>query len=680
MEARFPAKIFILGYLFKSIILLMGCCFLCPIANGKSLSLDWAKIESGKPIYFSTWKYHAGDNPSWADPDFDGRDWKTVNSLLKQGSIPSNEWKGIAWFRIHFRTDGLKDNIPLVLLLSHWGASEIYLNGEKIRTYGTVSPSKEKEEPYVLFFHRNPLGYSRVPDAFPVHLVPKQEYVLAVRYSNHHYESLLEREHPPGFELGFQAFDEWQQQKKEFNRYVSFARVTIPCILIIMFVLHLFLYLFYPQKPINLAFALFLLVLASSFHIDMSKFLTHDFTKSYFHIYFFLISYNISFLFFMIFVYMLILGKIPRHYWVIVGVYALILLTGNLTYFTHEIISTLVALEIWRTIGIAFLRPQKESLFILVSLLLYSLLAGLLQICILFSFTEYVNTMLVFYMYGLLLLLISMSIHLAKKFAVLNQELESMNIELENRVAQRTAELEQANEELRELDKMKSAFVSQASHDLRTPLTAIKGSLDNLLLGIAGELNEKQQKVMSRATKSVDRLTSLVNDVLDLSRIESGRMVLEKTNVPIKTLIENIINENKPAAEQKRIQLSTNLETNATIHADAGKLERVVGEFISNAIKYTPEGGNVDVSLIQKEDEITLSVKDSGIGITKEECEKIWERFYRTNASKSFAKGSGLGLSIAKELVEMHGGKLGVESEKDRGTLFQVYLPIKNKL
>ncbi len=657
---------------FMTKIFLTTCFFSCPIANGEALPVDWDAIEAGEPFYFSEWKYHPGDNPSWADPDVDDSQWKTVNSLLMQDTVPSGEWDGIGWFRLRFRTDGLKDNIPLVLLLSHWGASEIYLNGEMFRTSGTVSPSKEQEKPYVLFFRRNPIGYSRVPDAFPIHLVPNQEYVLSVRYSNHHFESLRALDHPPGFEIGLQSFDGWHPQKEKFNRYVSFVRVTIPCILFIMFILHLALYIFYPRHYLNVAFALFLLALASSFYIDISKFLTHDFTRNYFHIYFYQISYNIAFLVFLIFVYVLVVQKIPRHYWVILGLYAVFLMTGNLSYYTHNIVNTLITIEIWRTLGTALLRPQKESLFVLISLFIYSLFSGLLQICLLITFTKYVNTFLVWYMYCLLLLLISMSIHLAKKFAVLNHELESMNLELENRVAQRTAELEQANEELRELDHMKSQFVSQASHDLRTPLAAIKGSLDNLMLGIAGGLTEKQEKIMSRAVKSVNRLTDLVNDVLDLSRIESGRMVLEKTNVPIKTLVENILNEDKPAAEQKGIQLTANLETDATIQADAGKLERVVGELISNAIKYTPKNGTVEVYLSQTDDQITLSVKDSGIGMTKEECEKIWERFYRTNASKTFAKGSGLGLSIAKELVEMHGGTITVESVPGKGTTFTI--------
>ena len=242
------------------------------------------------------------------------------------------------------------------------------------------------------------------------------------------------------------------------------------------------------------------------------------------------------------------------------------------------------------------------------------------------------------------------------------------------------SELQDANAQLIQLDQMKTQFVSQASHDLRTPLTAIKGSLDNLLMGIAGALSEKQTKIMTRATTSVDRLTNLINDVLDLNRIETGRIVLEKTDIPFKALVENIINENRPASDQKQIQLAfVASDGDCILHIDGSKIERVVGELISNAIKYTPDKGTVDVCLSFEDDTASLSVKDSGIGMTPEECGKIWERFYRTNASKKFAKGSGLGLSIAKELVELHGGALAVEREQGNGTRFSLLLPVEGK-
>ncbi len=236
--------------------------------------------------------------------------------------------------------------------------------------------------------------------------------------------------------------------------------------------------------------------------------------------------------------------------------------------------------------------------------------------------------------------------------------------------------LNRANEELRELDKMKSAFVAQASHDLRTPLTAIKGSLDNLAQGVGGGLNEKQQTIIGRATRSVIRLTNLINDILDISRIESGRMVLELTPVSLNLLTENIIQQEKPAAAQKNISITMAAPENPLwIRVDVSKIERVIGELLSNAIKYTPEGGSIEVRLAPTDTGVSVTVQDTGIGMTPEEMPKIWERFYRTTASKKFAKGSGLGLSIAMELVALHGGSITVTSEAGKGSIFTLLLP-----
>lgn len=263
-------------------------------------------------------------------------------------------------------------------------------------------------------------------------------------------------------------------------------------------------------------------------------------------------------------------------------------------------------------------------------------------------------------------------------------ELEHLTEELEKRVEQRTEELSRANQqlahansELQQLDKMKTSFVSQASHDLRTPLTAIKGSLDNLSLGIAGELSEKQQKILQRAIHSVDRLTDLINDILDLNRIESGRVVLEKRDFSIRDCISNLVLENKPAADQKHIQLVFHKnEEPYTVHADQGKMERVIGELIGNAIKYTHENGMVSIEICKDESNIAVCVQDNGMGLSPESCAKIWERFYRVPEAQHTAKGSGLGLSIAKEIVEMHEGQIWVESEIGKGTAFQIKLPV----
>jgi signal transduction histidine kinase len=263
------------------------------------------------------------------------------------------------------------------------------------------------------------------------------------------------------------------------------------------------------------------------------------------------------------------------------------------------------------------------------------------------------------------------------KYPINIQELKTLNEELEKRVKSRTAELEEANAKLRELDQMKTAFVQQASHDLRTPLAAIKGSLDNLQIGVAGELNEKQKRILDRATRSVDRLTALINDVLDLSRIESGRTKLEKTNVSLKTITENALQECCPGVEAKHLHFKSNLTDDPCfIYGDAGKIERVVNELLTNAVKYTAEGGTIQVDLQEQNGNASLTVQDSGIGLDRDECKKIFDRFYRTKDSQFLAKGSGLGLSIAKELLELHNGSIHVESEKGVGTCFLVTIPL----
>lgn len=290
------------------------------------------------------------------------------------------------------------------------------------------------------------------------------------------------------------------------------------------------------------------------------------------------------------------------------------------------------------------------------------------------------------YLYGAIALGECLRVHFMAilRYPSTIKDLQLLTEELEKRVERRTSELRisnerlsRANEELKKLDEMKSAFVSQASHDLRTPLAAIKGSLDNLILGVAGETTEKQRRVLNRAAKSVDRLSRLIDDILDLNRIESGRTSLEKRCVVLFDILRNSVQENRPAAGHKQIAISLQCQDRETkIHADPGKLERVFAELIGNAIKYTPEGGRVEILCQRDGGYMAVCVSDTGIGMSGDECRRVWDRFYRTHASQKFAKGTGLGLSIAKELVEMHRGTIEAESEPGKGTRFVVRLPL----
>ena len=231
---------------------------------------------------------------------------------------------------------------------------------------------------------------------------------------------------------------------------------------------------------------------------------------------------------------------------------------------------------------------------------------------------------------------------------------------------------------LKELDKMKSDFVSNVSHELRTPLTAVKGSADNMLDGLTGTLNDKQVRYLTRIKSNTDRLSRLINDILDLSRIEAGRIDLKPTNLPLVSLAQEVAESIRPVAAEKLISLDVaSPDTSVTAWADRDKVTQVLMNLIGNAVKFTPSHGKVSVAVQRNGDEwVQISVTDTGPGIPSEEANKIFDKFYQTaQLGKQKPKGTGLGLAISKTLVEMHGGRIWVESEVGRGSTFSFTLP-----
>jgi PAS domain S-box-containing protein len=246
------------------------------------------------------------------------------------------------------------------------------------------------------------------------------------------------------------------------------------------------------------------------------------------------------------------------------------------------------------------------------------------------------------------------------------------------RVAKDITEKKRYERRLKELDKMKSDFVSNVSHELRTPLTAIKGSVDNMLDGLTGSLNEKQVRYLARIKSNTDRLSRLINDLLDLSRIESGRVEVRPTTVPLAALAEEVAEHLKALAAEKLIQIEVpSPDPSVTVWADRDKVTQVLMNLIGNAVKFTPQEGKVTVGIEKNGDEyVRISVADTGPGILPEETNKIFVKFYQVaNIDKQRPKGSGMGLAISKALVEMHGGKIWVESEIGRGSIFYFTLP-----
>jgi two-component system, OmpR family, phosphate regulon sensor histidine kinase PhoR len=228
----------------------------------------------------------------------------------------------------------------------------------------------------------------------------------------------------------------------------------------------------------------------------------------------------------------------------------------------------------------------------------------------------------------------------------------------------------------RRTDMVRREFVANVSHELRTPLTSVR-ALAEALAGGAAQDREAGPRFLERIIAEIDRLTLLVNDLLDLSAIESGSAKLEMEPVPLGEVIEDVVTKFRPMADQRRIVLRGNgARGPLRAWADRARVTQAVANLVDNAIKYTPEGGTVTVEGEPRDGMVAISVADTGIGIAAEHLPRIFERFYRVDRSRSRALGgTGLGLSIVKHIATSHGGDVEVKSIEGRGTRFSLLLP-----
>ncbi len=248
--------------------------------------------------------------------------------------------------------------------------------------------------------------------------------------------------------------------------------------------------------------------------------------------------------------------------------------------------------------------------------------------------------------------------------------------ELEMKVEERTRQLTGALEEVRKMSKRKSDFISSVSHELRTPLTSIKGYAAILLAGKLGALPEEIKERLEKINRHSDELVHMVNDLLDISRIESGKVDMKIESQDLKAIVEKVFDLLSEQLKAKNISFSSNIAENCQkILADRSQIERVFINLIGNALKFTPENGKINISATGANKIVQVDVKDTGFGIPEEAQEHIFEEFYRVdNAINQKVKGTGLGLTLIKHIIEAHQGKIWVKSKLGEGSTFSFTL------
>lgn len=251
---------------------------------------------------------------------------------------------------------------------------------------------------------------------------------------------------------------------------------------------------------------------------------------------------------------------------------------------------------------------------------------------------------------------------------------------LEKLVAERTVELEAAKTRAEESDHLKSAFLASMSHELRTPLNSIIGFTGILLQGMAGPLSDEQTKQLGMVKGSASHLLDLINDILDISKIESGRVQVYDETFKVDLLLVMAVSSLRPFAEKKGLRLRHNIEADLPkLKSDKRRLEQVLLNLINNAIKFTDEG-EINVNCYRKEDRLHIDVIDTGIGISEQDQETIFETFRQIDTGLDRVKeGSGLGLAISKKLMELLGGTISVTSEPGEGSTFSLVLPLNTE-
>lgn len=673
--------------------LLMSLLF-CNTVSGQSKinPLNADTLLGQKPEYPITklnWRFQSGDDHNWAKISFADSSWKMVTTNFGKGN-ELKEWQGIGWFRLWVRVDTGLTQKTLGLRINHDGASEIYFDGKYLAGFGKIGRSKAETQ-----IRRAPF------DVTPININDTKPHLLAIRYAN--YRHIF-----PDF-IGFQAwigdYDRLSTvTQRNYNLFYDMNLCSAAQLSLAL--LHLFLFLFYPKQKLNLYYVIFSVLFAGTNLAVRGDSITDNPIMQWWWQHIFWICGVLGTVSAWHLLYAVGNTAIPRWKAVIAIIFTVVYLIVKMVFFDSNsfdgfnILFLLIIMDgIWALIG-AMRRGQRNIWLIGLGMAIIVVLYFFVGADVFHLWTAHAERSLAMSV-GLLSFPLLFSIYLALDFAHTNQELslrlaevqdlsdkaraqEAEKLELithqaeklERTVIERTAQVQKQADQLQELDQVKSRFFINLTHEFRTPLTLILGPAKQIL---SRENNEQTVIDAGTISRNGNRLLKLINQLLDLSKLEAGKMELNNTRAELISLTRQNVLLFQSLAEQKAIKLGFEANQETLFGSiDQAKLEGILYNLLSNAIKFTEPGGLIAVELKGSGDKFELLITDTGIGIPSEKMPYIFDRFYQVDASDTRTQeGTGIGLAITKELTELMGGLLTVHSIPDEGTTVQVTLPIK---
>lgn len=252
------------------------------------------------------------------------------------------------------------------------------------------------------------------------------------------------------------------------------------------------------------------------------------------------------------------------------------------------------------------------------------------------------------------------------------EALQEAHDKLEARISERTEKLTQANLRLQELDRLKSLFIASMSHELRTPLNSIIGFTGIMLMGMTGKITHEQQKQLTMVKKNANHLLELINDIIDVSRIEAGKVDLNIEEFDLSKTLHEVKESFEIAAQEKGLKLSLDASNGLSVKSDKLRAKQVIMNLVSNALKFTDKG-EIEIKAVKNKGRVEVSVRDNGMGIKKGDMEKLFKQFSRIHVDGTpIQEGTGLGLYLSKKIADLLGAEIGAESEFGKGSVFRL--------